>query len=94
MEKNEVSVVESDVKYCKPKDGQAINLPSEGKITYNIELIGKTALKVICRFYVIFPAFCRLRRADSMYIHQYTLAFKQDFVLEQRSTSKVAFFCN
>ena len=27
-------------------------------------------------FYIIFPAFCRLRRADSMYFYHYTLAFK------------------
>ena len=28
----------------------------------------------------------RLRRADSMYVYHYTLAFEPDFTLEQRST--------
>ena len=37
------------------------------------------------RFYVIFPAFCRLTRANLLYIYYYTLAFEPDFVLEQRS---------
>ena len=31
------------------------------------------------RFYVIFPAFRRLRHADSMYVYHYTLAFEPDF---------------
>ena len=38
------------------------------------------------RFYVIIPAFRRLRRADSMYVYHHTLAFEPDFFLEQRST--------
>ena len=44
------------------------------------------SVKEKSRFYVIFPAFCRLRRADLMYVYHYILAFKLDFVLEQRST--------
>ena len=39
-----------------------------------------------CRFYVIFPEFRKVRRADSMYIYHYTLAFEPDFILDQRST--------
>ena len=38
------------------------------------------------QFYVIFPAFRRLRRADSMYVCHYTLAFEPDLAMKQRST--------
>ena len=34
------------------------------------------------RFYVIFPAFRRLGRADSMYVYHYILASESDFLLE------------
>ena len=35
----------------------------------------------IGRFYVIFPAFRRLRRADSIYFYHYILAFEPDFLV-------------
>ena len=38
------------------------------------------------RFHVNFPTVRRLKRADSMYVYHYTLAFEPDFALEQRST--------
>ena len=36
-------------------------------------------------FTFTFPAFRRLRRADSIYVYHYTLAFEPDFLLVQRS---------
>ena len=34
------------------------------------------------RFYVIFPSFGRLRRADSMNVNHYTLAFEPELILQ------------
>ena len=54
--------------------------------SYLILSISGCKKKEESRLYVIFPAFRRLRRADSMYDYHYTLAFEPDFLLEPRST--------
>ena len=35
--------------------------------------------KQLVDFTFFFPAFCRLRRADSVYVYHYTLTFEPDF---------------